>query len=242
MYTTNPPPIDRESRIFSVCIKLCENFICYMSQVAKVSRLLGCCTVSEWKLLFIRFEAEWTWGISLSYRLFLHIPALLSISLCVLVSSIIWLKLILCYFSLSFSPALSFPLFVQFHCHFQLQLIEKILYIDSYGKRHICTHKSQNRGTENGKVFVRPITSAHESNLDNNYSNLHTVKNKFRVTTEWSSSHNNKAYNFWGCANDLIRKVLIRANSKIFGENLEAKLKQCSTSNVLRVIEQRNSA
>lgn len=51
--------------------------------------------------------------------------------------------------------------------------------------------------------FLRPITSAHESNLDNNYSNLQHEK---QVSSddddnvdECSSSHNNKAYNFGMC-------------------------------------------
>lgn len=46
--------------------------------------------------------------------------------------------------------------------------------------------------------FLRPITSAHESNLDNNYSNLQHEK-QVSSDDECSSSHNNKAYNFGMC-------------------------------------------
>lgn len=56
---------------------------------------------------------------------------------------------------------------------------------------HLC--ESQNKGW-NGKVLC-PITSSHESNLDHNYSNLHSEK-QVSSDDEWSSSHNNKAYNF----------------------------------------------
>lgn len=51
-----------------------------------------------------------------------------------------------------------------------------------------------------------------------------SMKNKFRVTTNVVAATITKLITL-GCANDLIRKVLIRANSEISG-NLEAKLKR----------------
>lgn len=91
--------------------------------------------------------------------------------------------------------------------------------IDSYRTqvhtyRHICTQKSKQ--WMKWKSFCAQL-QALMNPISTTIIVICSMKNKFRVTTNVVAATITKLITL-GCANDLIRKVLKRANSKIFGK------------------------